>query len=217
MNRRVCGFSRPLVGGLLLAGVLLMPDVARGQTATPAPTPSLRQTSGCAEFYPQWIKRELPDTPDNEKRALACLNMSPFDAPGCPQLIHKVNNERGAGIPMTLKEHSGLVVCAQSNPRNQQKFVGPPAGGWSHGRVYTNKLPLPPSAQHPTPAATPEPPATELQPPPGAAPRSLTSRSAPLSSTGPVPLFGEFAGGDMQASPTASPSPVPQGQPPDVS
>jgi hypothetical protein len=215
MNRRACGLSRPLVAGLLLAGVLLMPDVARGQTATPAPTPSRWQTSGCADFYPKWIKREFPETPENEKRALACLNMSPFEALGCPALFQKLSQERSAGIPISAEDWAGIHSCVHLGGNPAYK-PGPPQGRLSPGKVYTGKVPLPPSARHLITAPTPTPSGDPVPTPSSDPPPNLTSPSTSSSSTDPVPLFSEFAGGDMQATPTASPSPVPIGQPPDV-
>jgi hypothetical protein len=93
------------------------------------------QNSGCADFYPKYSKRELPDTPQNVDRAGACFSISPWDASGCPQLIQRLK-ERAPGIPMTVGEREEFVVCAERNPRNRQTFTGPPRGGWSPGKAY---------------------------------------------------------------------------------
>ena len=169
----------------------------RAQTPSVTPTPSSWVTSGCADFYPTWDKRELPDTPENERRAQACVESSPYDALGCPQLAQKLSQEHRAGITFSESDLSMWRQCAPLNPSNSAK-PGLKFGRPSPGRAYTSHEPLPPFLQHPVIVHTPTPaPAGELAP-------GASSPTSCSSSLGPIATFVEFAGGNMQASPTAS-------------
>lgn len=210
--RKCIGRTTESLLGLVALWVILLPSVGSAQTPSATPTPLPWVTSGCADFYPKWNSRELPDTPENEHRAEACLRMSPFDAMGCPQLFQKLSEEHRAGIAYSDSDRSALESCFHHIPRNSTK-PGLTFGRPSPGRAYTSHVPLPPSPpQHFISMPTP-------RPTPSNGPVSSLSSPSSVSLSGPSTLstFTEFPGGEMQAAPTASPSAVPQGQPPDVS
>jgi hypothetical protein len=227
--------KRSAIGLLgLLTWFVILPPLARAQTPSTNPILSQWRSSGCADFYPKYNKRELPDTPENEKRAFTCVGISPFLAAGCDEVSKRMQEDVRSGRPYTASELAKARSCVDLGGNPAAKYTAAPhptnpTHGEGHGQIVPLTPPAPrggflfngksypgPHYAGPPVSAGGQPfQAPTATPTPSEGPES--SLLSPLSGTGTIATYVEFPGGEMEATPTASPTPAVILQPPDVS